>query len=338
MEALPYHQELGPSIGPLFVLLDREKPIAMGQHLYGNIFSCPQSQSPIGFILKRPSGHLVAVNHSKLVFNAHWDDGIKKDKLGLNRVDLVFEQIALHEDSRWMITFELEQPDAIAEALAEDPRFAKAPTPAPTAKLLEPSVTDVSAEVDEHVEHGTAPSHPNAPSTYNPPLTNISVSRGASQHPLSSELFTPAGRSDSYNSSGRRPVAISMTHAESPTQLPLATASKPQTTGNSDNVGIKARANRDTPQPYESNPKPDIPLYATIRTSGGPSPAHHSERRQMSYLVRPLGKAQRRYIYIWSLRASLIRLLSSHIHKIALKAPIKRPTVTNKTQIKRMIT
>lgn len=245
----------------------------------------------------------MAVNYTDLPLHAQWDDGVKKDKLGLSRVDLVFKEVARREDSQWMITFDLKRSECISEVLQGDPRFAKAPTPAPTANLLEPSVTDVSAEIDEHVELGTAPSHPDAPSTYNPPLTNTSVSRGASQHPLSSELFTPAGRSDSYNSSGRRPAAISTTHAESSTELPLANASKPpiQTTGNSDNVGIKARGNRDAPQPYESNSKPVIPLSPTIRASGGPPAIHHSTyRTSTNVLSSPATGKGPKVRYMWS--------------------------------------
>ncbi|KAL4266206.1 hypothetical protein AB1N83_003663 [Pleurotus pulmonarius] len=248
MEALPYHQVIGPRNGPLFVLLDREKTIAVGDHLYGNIFSCPKIQSPIGFILKRPSGHLVAVNHSDLAFNAQWDDGVKKDRLSLNRVDHVFEVIALREDSKWMITFELEKPDAIAEVLGEDPRFAKAPAPDRTAKLLEPPMTSIQAEVDRHVERQPVPTCPSAPPTHSP----------------------PSGGSGSYTDSGRRPAGTSPVHTDLPAapRPPQSTFKPPPTpsTENNDNVGI-----HDTPQVHGSN------STVTISTiSGNPSATHKS--------------------------------------------------------------
>lgn len=124
MEVVPFNEVLGLETRPLYVLLDREKTISVGDQLYGNIFGCLQKRSQVGFMLKRPSGHLVPICHPhKLTLKARWNDGVTESEFQAKPDELgqVLCRIATDEQSKWMVTFD--GSGRVADVLVGDPRF-----------------------------------------------------------------------------------------------------------------------------------------------------------------------------------------------------------------------
>ncbi|KAF7432572.1 hypothetical protein PC9H_004513 [Pleurotus ostreatus] len=139
MEVVPFNEVLGLETRPLYVLLDREKTISVGDQLYGNIFGCLQKRSQVGFMLKRPSGHLVSICHpNKLTLKARWNDGVTESEFQAKPDELgqLLRRIATDEQSKWMVTFD--GSGRVADVLVGDPRFRVDP-PATGDGLLDPT-------------------------------------------------------------------------------------------------------------------------------------------------------------------------------------------------------